>query len=78
MSLELVTKNYEILVRFNENGKIGAQLQQITLITNDGVVLSSKLEDPKPVSYEELSALVGSWTQEDWFIPAPQETVEEV
>jgi len=68
MALEKITKDYEILIRYNEDGKIGVQKQQITHYLEDGVILSSRLESPVEVNITELKSIVKAFTKDMWFV----------
>lgn len=68
MALEKVTKDYEILIRYNEDGRIGVQKQQITYYIDDGVVSSSRLESPVEVDITELKSIVKAFNKDMWFV----------
>lgn len=77
MALSKETRNYEMLLRFNENGKIGAQRQSITEFKDGGTIVSATPENPEPLTLQELQDFVAALTPEDWFVPAtPDEVVE--
>lgn len=69
MTLQQKTQDYEVLIRFNENGKIGMQRQGIILFKEGEVTLTQKLADPVPLSLSDLQALVASWTEADMYVP---------
>lgn len=53
MSLEQRTRNYEVLIRFNEDGTLGAHLQSIEEILKDGAVISASPLAPVPLGFVE-------------------------
>lgn len=63
MSITEDTRNYEILVRFNDDGSVGAHLQQITEIKKDGSVISATVLDPIQVSIDEVRAIIDSGSE---------------
>lgn len=76
MSLTKVTKDYEILIRFNENGKIGIQQQKITTVFDGDEYFSSKLEEVQPLALKDIQSLVSAWTDVDIFVPTVSEEAE--
>ena len=74
MAIEKITKNYELLVRFNDDGKVGAHLQAITCIFEDGEQIAPpQLGDPKQIDLAELQSIVAALTEADWFVPEVSE-----
>lgn len=53
MSLEQRTRNYEILIRFNEDGTLGAHLQSIEEILKDGAIINATPLAPVPLAFVE-------------------------
>ena len=74
MSIQQTTQNYEILVRFNENGKVGAHSQSVSVIRDGEVTLSATMNDPEPLTLAQLQERISSLTEGDWFIPPVGET----
>ncbi len=71
MTIEKTSRNYELLIRYNEDGKIGAHLQAITRITEAGALIAAPtLDAPRQLSLGELKSIVGSLVDSDWFVPA--------
>lgn len=50
MSLAERTRDYEFLVRFNEDGSVGSHFSTITEVLRDGVVISAAINYPVPLS----------------------------
>lgn len=73
MALKKNDANYELLIRFNDNGKIGAHLQSITTVSDGADVLSVKINDPEPMTLDGLQSFVASFTEDDWFVPEVSE-----
>lgn len=77
MAIKKTIQNYEVLIRFQPDGKIGAHKQDIGVITDGGEPYASKLEDPVPLSLAELQALVAAWTEDDMYMPPVAKEVAE-
>lgn len=67
MTLKKHTKNYEILIRFNENGKIGVHKQDISVICENENILSSVLESPEQLTINQLKQIVSELSEKDSF-----------
>lgn len=74
MTVEVSTKNYELVVRYNEDGKIGALLRTITSVTDSGALITPpRVNDPQQLDLEALKAIVNGLDHADWFVPAEVE-----
>lgn len=71
MALTEQTRDYEILVRFNPDGKIGAHRQTITEVLRDGepINVGTSLNEPTPLDLAGLQAFVAALTEDDWYVP---------
>lgn len=59
MPLEEKVRPYEILIRLDANGVVGAQYQEISEILRDGVLISASVGEAKPIDANaELSERV--------------------
>lgn len=58
MNIEHRIRNYEILIRFNENGSLGSHLQEIEEILKEGEVISATPLAPVPLSFVAGEGLV--------------------
>jgi hypothetical protein len=58
MALEERTRNYEVLIRLNADGTSGAHLQTITEALRDGGIAYANVNEPQPLTLEELKALI--------------------
>lgn len=54
MAITEQTRDYEILIRINADGTVGAQRQTITEIIRDGEVIAATLGEPMPVTAAEI------------------------
>jgi len=71
------TKNYELLVRYHDNGKVGASTRQITsMFDEEGNLVGTRLEEPKELTFFELSQIVYGIKLEDWYTPPVSEDSE--
>lgn len=77
MALKKDVQNYEILIRFNEDGKIGAHLQTLTVVKDGANVLSAKPDDPVSMTLSELQEKVAAWTEDDMYVPPVADEVAE-
>ena len=59
MTITKESRAYEILIRFNLDGSIGAQRQSIVEIMDDGLIISAMVEPPIALNLEEVKELVG-------------------
>lgn len=74
MTTTVNTTDYEILIRFNENGKIGAMKRTLTVIKIDDHEPMVKANQPTPIdSLEELQGIVAAFTRSDWFVAPTDE-----
>lgn len=70
MTVQVSTKNYEILIRFNDDGRLGALLRTITSVTEKGVLVTPpKINDAQQLDLEELKDMVTNLGDDDWFVP---------
>jgi len=68
-TIERLTRNYEILIRFNDDNRIGAHLQTLTGYAEDGTyVQPPQLDAPNQLTLEELKRFVADLKEEDWFV----------
>lgn len=63
MPLSKETRDYEILIRFNEDGSIGAQRQSIVEIMDSGAIISATVETPIALTLEEVKEVVAGLTE---------------
>lgn len=63
MALQERTRNYEILIRFNEDGSIGAHRQNISEIIKDGAVIAASVLTPEPLTVAELTTIVAEFSE---------------
>lgn len=69
MSLEKIAKNYELLVRFNDDGKVGAHLQTLTGIVENGELIAPpQLGELQQLTLPELKTFVDGLSEADWFV----------
>lgn len=71
MSLEKEIKTYEILVRFNENGKVGASAQTLTVMRDGDLIIGSTINPLEALTHEQLQELVSAIGADDWYVPEP-------
>lgn len=69
MALEKTTHNYEILIRFNDSGKIGAHAQTLTIVRDGEEIFNAQPNQPEPLTLAELQEKVAAFTDADWFVP---------
>jgi len=69
MALEQKDRDYEILVRYNDDGKVGFHRQTLSEIIKDGVVLASTINPPEKLSLEDLKTLVAELSESDIYVP---------
>lgn len=62
---------YEILIRFNDDGTIGAHKQNISITRMNGEIVGSFPMSPESINLDELTQLVGDMSEEAWYIPPP-------
>lgn len=69
MTIEQKTTDYEILIRYNPDGKIGAHRVTLSQIVNGDDVLSSSVNPPEPIDLATLKNIVAELTDGDWYVP---------
>ncbi|WP_448208583.1 hypothetical protein [Azospirillum sp. sgz302134] len=62
MALTDITRPYEVLIRYREDGSIAVHRQEIREIRDNGITLpgGAILQPPEPLSVADLKALVAS------------------
>lgn len=73
MAITQNTREYEVLIRHNDDGKIGAHRQTITEIKDGDTVIHAALNPVEPMSREELQQWAAGLSAEDWFVPVETE-----
>lgn len=68
MAITLNTRPYELLIRYNVDGKIGAHRQTITEIKDGDTLINETINAPEELGREELQQVVAALTDEDWFV----------
>ncbi len=63
MALQEVTREYEILIRYNVDGSIGAHIQRINEILRDSEIVSATVLPPEELTVAQLKDLVRDLAQ---------------
>ena len=69
MTIKKKTHDYEILIRFNESGKIGAHSQTMTVVRDGDEIFSAQQNQPEALTLAELQEKIAAFTDADWFVP---------
>ncbi len=69
MNITKVTRPYEVLIRYHQDGKIGVHFKTETIIRDGDEVISGRIDTPIPYSFEEFKAFSQSLTESDWYVP---------
>lgn len=59
MALKEIVRDYEILIRFNADGTLGAHKQSINEIVKNGEVVAATLLPPEELTIEQVKTLLG-------------------
>ena len=65
MAINETTTDYEILVRLNADGFVGAQAQTKTVYANGAEVLLEKLNEPSVLTLADLKTKVTTLTESE-------------
>lgn len=76
MALEQKSRDYEILIRFNDDGKIGAHRQSITEILSKGQIVMSTVDSPVSLDRQALQSIVAAFSDDDWYASTTTETAQ--
>lgn len=68
MAITKETRDYEILVRVNEDGRIGAHRQTITEIKEDGQLLSASLNAPEELDFDGVQSALSALFDAEWLL----------
>lgn len=58
MALEKETSPYELLIRFHEDGSVGALYRTITKIRDGNELLSAVVDPPEEMTLEEVRSVI--------------------
>ena len=74
MALTQTEREYEVLIRYHENGKIGAHRVTITEIRDGDILIGSPHpSNPIPIDLATLKSIVFGMTDEDWYVAPVEE-----
>lgn len=68
MTIEKRVRDYEIMIRINSDGTVGAHYSSISEVLEDGQVIAASILDPVPISdatgkgKEHLESILGSFS----------------